>query len=418
MKVPPIPEGFEVVAEPPLRSVDRGVDRGRPTENRGLAGFTPVVTEQGRKRHPVDQIDPRLYEIMAMAAKDSPYEVRFDSGYRQGDKRQHGKHNALDVELWDRRTGKKLSDYQDPEHFREYEQFAQTARRVQQQLYPELDGAFRWGGYFSGKKNYGAMDLMHFDIGGGKGLGMLGGSWDGGLTDKQRSLWKGVVSQGMGGQQRTSDSAPMGPPITQLRRDMQAYFPMPALPAGFEVVSAVPPALAKPKQVDSRSAWARDMLQYAAPAAERIGVDPAFLVAHAAQETGWGRGVHDNNYFNITGTYQGKGRPRGDTNAAGRKITQKFRMYDSPEESFSDLADLLERRYKGVRGAKDALAYGTALKAGGYAEDPGYAKHIAERYAELKKLAPGGLRTSGSTLAPTTMAANVPPIPPGFELVN
>lgn len=413
MNIPPLPAGFQldppppgltegVPSSPPLREVNRG----RPTENRALAGFTPVVTEQGRKRHPVDQIDPRLYEIMALAAKDSPYEVRFDSGFRQGDKRQHGKHNALDVELW--RDGKKLSDYQDPRHFREYEQFAQSARRIQQQLYPELDGAFRWGGYFSGKKNYGALDLMHFDVGGGKGLGMLGGSWDGGLTNKQRSLWKGIQSEGMGGVRQAA--GPMGPPITQLRRDIQSYFPPP--PPGFTVDAPTP---APPKKPSSKEAWVNDMMQYATPAARRLGVDPAFLVAHAAQETGWGQGVHDNNYFNITGSYQGKGRPRGDTNAAGKRITQKFRMYDSPEQSFSDLADLLERRYKGVRGAGTALDYGSALKAGGYAEDPGYAKHIAERYSELQKVLPKGV--TPQTPAPTTIAA-IPPLPPGFHLDN
>ena len=160
--------------------------------------FQPHVVGAGLKKSPISQTDPRLQKILSVAAQNSPFDVQFKSGYRPGDKRQHGKHNAIDVQLVDKRTGEAFADYQDPRHFRDYEQFAQTARQVQEQLYPELGDAFRWGGYFSGKKNYGALDLMHFDIGGGEGLGMRGGSWEGGLNDQQRALWKGVQSQGMG----------------------------------------------------------------------------------------------------------------------------------------------------------------------------------------------------------------------------
>lgn len=412
---PTPPQGYRFADEPPLREVNRG----RPTENRALAGFTPVVTEQGRKAHPVDKIDPRLYEIMALAAKDSPYEVRFDSGYRKGDKRQHGKHNALDVELW--RDDKKLSDYQDPRHFREYEQFAQSARRIQQQLYPELDGAFRWGGYFSGKKNYGALDLMHFDVGGGKGLGMLGGSWDGGLTDKQRSLWKGIQSEGMGGVRQAS--GPMGPPITQLRRDMQQYFP--PLPEGYRFADEAPSRAASvvPTRPSSKAAWVNDMMQYATPAARRLGVDPAFLVAHAAQETGWGQGVHDNNLFNITGSYKGMTTRRGDTDGEGRKIKQGFRVYPTYEEAFQDLGDQLARNWPKAIGAKDIASYGRGLeqgRLGRYAGDKLYTDHIAERYAELQKVLPKGSATGPAPPpAPTTIASSeLPPPPPGYRYAD
>ena len=169
-----------------------------PAQFTRSADFQPHVVGAGISKHPISKADPRLQEILSIAAQNTPYDVQFKSGYREGDKRQHGKHNAIDVQLVDKRTGKPLADYQDPRHFRDYEQFAQTAKAVQEQMYPELGDAFRWGGYFSGKKNYGALDLMHFDIGGGQGLGMLGGSWEGGLNEKQRSLWQGVQSQGMG----------------------------------------------------------------------------------------------------------------------------------------------------------------------------------------------------------------------------
>jgi hypothetical protein len=102
------------------------------------------------------------------------------------------------VRLTDLATGKALANYQDPSTFRAYEQFAQVARQVQMEKYPELANQFRWGGYFSGGRGkYGAMDQMHFDLGGGR-VGMGGGSWENGLTASQRSLFPGVESFGMG----------------------------------------------------------------------------------------------------------------------------------------------------------------------------------------------------------------------------
>ena len=61
---------------------------------------------------------------------------------------------------------------------------------MQMEKYPDLAQNFRWGGYFSGGKGkYGAMDLMHFDLGGSDTLGMAGGSWDKGLNDRQAALF-------------------------------------------------------------------------------------------------------------------------------------------------------------------------------------------------------------------------------------
>lgn len=137
----------------------------------------------------------QLAEIIATAAANSKYDVVFSSGYRKGDKRQHGKKNAIDIKLYD--NGKLIPNYQDAASFGAYEGFAQTVRQVQRREYPELTNKLRWGGYFSGSKGkYGALDLMHFDIAGDK-LGMLGGSWSKGLTAAQKAKFPGVVSKGM-----------------------------------------------------------------------------------------------------------------------------------------------------------------------------------------------------------------------------
>lgn len=143
-------------------------------------------------------VDNRLTDILQTAAKRFPgYQVDAISGLRPGDKRFHGKGIATDVRLTDLANGKMLGNYQDASAFRTYEQFAQEARRVQMEKYPELADQFRWGGYFGGGKGkYGALDTMHFDLA-GKNVGMGGGSWQNGLTQNQMALWPGVTSEGM-----------------------------------------------------------------------------------------------------------------------------------------------------------------------------------------------------------------------------
>ena len=166
------------------------------------------------------------------------------------------------------------------------------------------------------------------------------------------------------------------------------------------------------KTGNTRLDFAESVMPYAQEASRRTGVPADVLIAHAAQETGWGKHVHDNNYFNITGSYKGQSRTRGDTNAAGQKIRQGFRVYDTPQESFNDLAALIARRYPNAIGAQDALSYGTALKQRGYAEDPGYAKHIRDRAAELQKAgfssATGPISTPAPSNAPETYEIDLP----------
>ena len=89
---------------------------------------------------------------------------------------------ALDIQIIDQ-DGNRLPNYQNAENFRTYEEFAQVVRRIQLNKYPHLH--LRFGGYFSGHKGkYGALDMMHFDIG---NVPMGGGSWEHGLTKQQRN---------------------------------------------------------------------------------------------------------------------------------------------------------------------------------------------------------------------------------------
>ena len=174
-----------------------------------LMNGSPKMMSPGGKFN-AQGVDQRLISNLTEATRGLPqgWHAQFESGFRQNDKRQHGRGAAVDVALYNEK-GERLANYQDPTTFRAYEKFAQDFRAAQQHNNPELNSATRWGGYFSGKAvqpgqkydaehPYGAVDLMHFDLGGRQGLGMLGGSWEGGMTAKQHGLFPGAVSVGMG----------------------------------------------------------------------------------------------------------------------------------------------------------------------------------------------------------------------------
>ena len=136
---------------------------------------------------------------------------------------------------------------------------------------------------------------------------------------------------------------------------------------------------------------------YAEKAAARLGVPADFLIAQAAQETGWGHGAHDYNIFNLTGSYHGQSTIRGDTTAGGKAYKTAFRKYQSYDEAFDDYVSLIRRRYKGAMNAPSAFLYGQALKGGGYAADPGYASHIKGMHDKLQRMRGAGLVRQNET---------------------
>ena len=130
------------------------------------------------------RVDQGLFAALQAGAKALPdgYSIRLKSGFRPGDPRFHGRGMAADVQIIGP-DGKALADYQDPTHFGVYQNYAHAVRAAA----PDLP--LRWGGYFSGGKGkYGALDLMHLDIAGGR-VPMGGGSWEGGLTPQQAQIW-------------------------------------------------------------------------------------------------------------------------------------------------------------------------------------------------------------------------------------
>jgi len=147
-----------------------------------------------------DQVDPALLDLIE-SMEYPGYEVELISGYRpktpKNPRSRHGRGAAIDVELVDQKTGRRVPNYQNAEAFKIYQDYANAVYRKAMQENPELAQKLAWGGYFSGPKGkYGALDLMHFDTGGMQ----AGGDWEGGLNPQQAKLWGLEPGGGIGGQ--------------------------------------------------------------------------------------------------------------------------------------------------------------------------------------------------------------------------
>ncbi|EXF45451.1 flagellar rod assembly protein/muramidase FlgJ [Pseudomonas sp. BAY1663] len=135
------------------------------------------------------------------------------------------------------------------------------------------------------------------------------------------------------------------------------------------------------------------MLPMAEKAAQRLGVEPRFLVAQAALETGWGKsmirqkdGSNSHNLFGIKSTgWKGASATVTTTEYVNGKATREkagFRAYDSFEHSFNDYVTLLENndRYRTAiqvaSNTGDSERFVKELQKAGYATDPQYARKI------------------------------------------
>lgn len=156
---------------------------------------------------------------------------------------------------------------------------------------------------------------------------------------------------------------------------------------------AQPPLAPAKKAFSSQDEFVATMLPMAKAAAARIGIDPKYLVAQAALETGWGKSVmraedgsSSHNLFGIKAgqSWQG-GQARAITSefrdGAMVKETAQFRSYSSYQDSFHDLVTLLQShdRYKEVvKSADNPEQFVRELQKAGYATDPDYASKISQ----------------------------------------
>ena len=137
-------------------------------------------------------------------------------------------------------------------------------------------------------------------------------------------------------------------------------------------------------------------VQHHRATAERVaqdsGIPASFMLGQAGHETGWGKGEirHKDGSaaYNLFGIKAGKnwtGKVAEVTtteyiNGVARKVTAKFRAYDSYEDSFRDYARLINDnpRYEKAREkVGSAVAFAAELQKAGYATDPEYASKLS-----------------------------------------
>ena len=177
-------------------------------------------------------------------------------------------------------------------------------------------------------------------------------------------------------------------------------------------------AVAQPPLAPARKAF-RDadefvnaMLPMAKEAADRIGVDPRYLVAQAALETGWGKSVmrqpdgsSSHNLFGIKASKNWTGDSARAITSEFRngemvKETAEFRSYASYRDSFHDLVNLLQSnsRYQDVlKSADNPEQFVRELQKAGYATDPNYASkisNIARQMTSYQNYASAGATTT------------------------
>jgi flagellar protein FlgJ len=157
-------------------------------------------------------------------------------------------------------------------------------------------------------------------------------------------------------------------------------------------IAQIPLAPAK-KAFSSADEFVNAMLPMAKEAADRIGLDPRYLVAQAALETGWGKSVmraqdgsSSHNLFGIKASSSWQGNSARAITSEFRngemvKETAEFRSYDSYRDSFHDLVTLLQtnNRYQDVvKSADNPEQFVRELQKAGYATDPQYASKISQ----------------------------------------
>lgn len=136
--------------------------------------------------------------------------------------------------------------------------------------------------------------------------------------------------------------------------------------------------------LQQQQAFYRTHLPYAERAAQQLGTHPFNILGQMALESNWGQSIAGaHNYGNIMETRKGVQGVWANDNGNRRQ----FRNFANDQDYYNHFVGLMGRRYKGVQGAMSPQAYATALKAGGYAEDPNYVQSIGKMYNAVNKVA-------------------------------
>ncbi|MEN3275858.1 MAG: peptidoglycan hydrolase FlgJ [Massilia sp.] len=150
---------------------------------------------------------------------------------------------------------------------------------------------------------------------------------------------------------------------------------------------------------DEQQAFLDSIAPWAKEAADKLGVAPELVQAHAALESGWGQrpirtgdGASSHNLFGIkaSGAWEGAVSETATTEYVGGaavKTKERFRAYPDAASAFRDYARMLldNPRYKDALGTgSDANAFAQGLAKGGYATDPAYAAKLTRLAGKLQ----------------------------------
>ncbi len=154
------------------------------------------------------------------------------------------------------------------------------------------------------------------------------------------------------------------------------------------------------------------MLPMAEKAAAKLGVDPTYLVAQAALETGWGKSIikqgDGSSSYNLFGikthnTWGGDSARVMTTeyqNGKPVKEAASFRSYESFAHSFEDYVSFLQsngRYEKALSSTANPEQFARELQKAGYATDPQYARkvsQIARKLSTYQMIAANGAPSS------------------------
>lgn len=155
---------------------------------------------------------------------------------------------------------------------------------------------------------------------------------------------------------------------------------------------------------ENASEFIEKVWDHAKVAAEKIGLNPAVMVAQAALETGWGKhvinkgdGSSSNNLFNIKSDRSWQGDKASKMTLEfeqGMPVKKQasFRAYESIKDSVNDFVDFLTenpRYQEALQNTAKPAAFLDSLQKAGYATDPNYAEKIKQvlNHTELKSMA-------------------------------
>ncbi|MGL6295773.1 MAG: flagellar assembly peptidoglycan hydrolase FlgJ, partial [Plesiomonas sp.] len=163
---------------------------------------------------------------------------------------------------------------------------------------------------------------------------------------------------------------------------------------------AVDPALSVQVADPQKQNFIKKLFPYAIRASRALGTSPAVLLAQAALETGWGRGIlrqgekSSYNLFNIKASSGWEGEQvtiSAEEVIDGQVVNQRspFRVYRSFAESFDDYVRFLQsnRRYaKALQYTDNPERYFNHLQKAGYATDPLYAQKLQGVWKQVQQM--------------------------------